>query len=372
MKKISSLFYIYFIACMQLTAQTKDSIQIVARTDVFFDFAKWDIKSPHWNQLQSLTDLLLKDAELKISITAHTDAVGTDANNYALSEKRAKAVLDFMELYAKDSLKNRLEYKHRVSQIKAQGEQNPLYDNQTEAGRQGNRRATVELYKKISFTAQNPPANEVIYSPKSLVEGTVVEPKTQTPIANVKILFKQDKFRDSTFTDAKGHFSKELPNDSTHYQVSAYSNDHIFNFQNITVKKGQKTPPLTMRLPKKEIAANMVVKNLYFVGNKAILLPRSVPSLDALVEYMRFDKNVHIEIGGHINYPSQPNVERTSWHFVLSEDRAKAVFNYLLENGIEEKRLSWKGYGNSKMVFPFASTEEEQEANRRVEIKVVR
>ncbi|NBN99108.1 MAG: OmpA family protein, partial [Flavobacteriia bacterium] len=53
-----------------------------------------------------------------------------------------------------------------------------------------------------------------------------------------------------------------------------------------------------------------------------------------------------------------------------SKNRAKKVVEFLIDSGIEPRRLSAVGLGNSAPVFPNPQTEEEKEANRRVEIKI--
>jgi outer membrane protein OmpA-like peptidoglycan-associated protein len=55
---------------------------------------------------------------------------------------------------------------------------------------------------------------------------------------------------------------------------------------------------------------------------------------------------------------------------ILSENRAKSVYNYLLSNGIASNRISFKGYGNTQ---PIASnnTEEGRQTNRRTEIQII-
>ena len=56
----------------------------------------------------------------------------------------------------------------------------------------------------------------------------------------------------------------------------------------------------------------------------------------------------------------------------LSLNRAKAVYNYLTEKeGLDPKRLKYKGFGNTKMVYPDPKSERESSMNRRVEIKIL-
>jgi flagellar motor protein MotB len=77
-----------------------------------------------------------------------------------------------------------------------------------------------------------------------------------------------------------------------------------------------------------------------------------------------------VEIAGHVNYPNQPPVTKSSWEWDLSVRRARLVYTWLIDNGIDPNRLIYNGYGNHQMRFPNATREEQMSQNRRVEIIV--
>ena len=72
-----------------------------------------------------------------------------------------------------------------------------------------------------------------------------------------------------------------------------------------------------------------------------------------------------IEISGHTD-----NQGGEAYNQKLSENRAKSVFEYLLNNGIDKSRLSYKGYGEEKPVDS-NDTEEGRANNRRTEFKIL-
>ena len=86
---------------------------------------------------------------------------------------------------------------------------------------------------------------------------------------------------------------------------------------------------------------------------------------------MQLSPKMKIEIAGHVNFPNRPPVVEESFEYKLSVARAKMVYEFLLKNGIEEDRISFKGYGNWEMRFPNAISEQQQAQNRRVEIRVL-
>lgn len=81
------------------------------------------------------------------------------------------------------------------------------------------------------------------------------------------------------------------------------------------------------------------------------------------------NRDVRIEIQGYVNGPDESN---SDYFLNLSAQRAIAVKNYLILNGIDEKRISTKGFGNKNMLYPHPANEQQSEANRRVEIKIKR
>jgi outer membrane protein OmpA-like peptidoglycan-associated protein len=117
----------------------------------------------------------------------------------------------------------------------------------------------------------------------------------------------------------------------------------------------------------------IALNNINFYGGGPLPLPESFNILDELLEIMRVNYNLVIEIRGHICCVSYPgDIEYRNTGNGLSEERARTVFAYLTGNGIETSRVSYKGYGHSLPIYPYPEkTEEERTANRRVEIKII-
>lgn len=103
------------------------------------------------------------------------------------------------------------------------------------------------------------------------------------------------------------------------------------------------------------------MKTFFFETNKSELLPQSFSEIDKLVQYLNTADNTSIKISGHTDNTGNQDQNKT-----LSEARAKAVADYLIQKGIDKTRISFIGYGGSK---PIASndTENGKQLNRRVE-----
>jgi outer membrane protein OmpA-like peptidoglycan-associated protein len=125
-----------------------------------------------------------------------------------------------------------------------------------------------------------------------------------------------------------------------------------------------------------KIIRQLVLENLYFRANEPILEPSSLPYLDQVSEILKMDTSDIFEIKGHVNWnPRLPPVGDPGYKIKmdqLSADRARTIFDILVEKGIPPARMFWKGMGNTEMVYPNASTDEEKRKNMRVEILILK
>ena len=114
------------------------------------------------------------------------------------------------------------------------------------------------------------------------------------------------------------------------------------------------------------IGQTIKIDRLYFKADSAAIKPESFMALDSLFSFLQINKKLIIEIGGHTN--SIPSVEFCN---KLSEKRANAIAEYLIAKGIEDYRITYKGYGK---FFPIVSngTKEGRLLNQRVEVKILK
>jgi outer membrane protein OmpA-like peptidoglycan-associated protein len=141
----------------------------------------------------------------------------------------------------------------------------------------------------------------------------------------------------------------------------------------------QKIPAETKKLTEvigdttTKVGTTIVLKNLNFEGGRHVLLQRSTSILSQLLEAMQKYPNLKIEIHGHVCCTATylDGRDNDLGTFDLSWQRAKVVYQYLLQNGISEDRMSYKGFGASQKLYPQEKDAYEMEENRRVEIKIV-
>jgi outer membrane protein OmpA-like peptidoglycan-associated protein len=116
-----------------------------------------------------------------------------------------------------------------------------------------------------------------------------------------------------------------------------------------------------------------ILKNIYFLPERHTTTPQSIPELEKLYKVLLQNPNLKIRIEGHVccirDYPDALDIDANNLN--LSVNRAKAIYDYLVEQGIDAGRLKYAGYGRSRPIVPVEVTEEDANKNRRVEIRVL-
>jgi outer membrane protein OmpA-like peptidoglycan-associated protein len=120
-----------------------ETLKIDISSEISFDFGSAALKPAFMPTLQKVTDILARYPKTIIHVVGHTDSVGSESYNMTLSQQRAQSVVNYFA--GQGIVSNRLVSVGR-------GESEPRATNETEAGRQLNRR--VELYVKPVIEGQ--------------------------------------------------------------------------------------------------------------------------------------------------------------------------------------------------------------------------
>lgn len=308
-----------------------------------------------WPKFKATLDeaalVINSDKEAVAWIQAHTDSLGSYKANERLSAKRAKAIYEALVDLGIDS-----------SQllIDSHGEYVPFKSNGTATGRALNRRVTIEVVRPYV------PKIEVV--PVCIIKGTVLDAKTKMPL-ETRLIFNSLAGQDSIDTDENGKYEYTVALEAN-IEVRAHTKGYFF-VSKLTETKDEEIIILNFTLEPAIIGGKMALNDLFFKSGTSLLMNASEQALDGVVAFMKFNSNLRIEIGGHINRPNQAPVPEGSSSFKLSQARAVLVHSYLIDNGINKDRLTYKGYGNSEMIHPRANTPIQEQLNRRVELKVI-
>ncbi len=160
------------------------------------------------------------------------------------------------------------------------------------------------------------------------------------------------------------------------YMYNVSKENYLFFSENFSLKEAQANKPFLLDIPLKKafveetfesnVGQTVVLKNVFFETASFELKPSSHTELNKLVDMLNQYELLHIEIGGHTD-----SIGTDKYNLDLSEKRAESVYKYLLDKGIDSKRLSYRGYGKSQ---PIAENETEagRAINRRTEFKVTK
>ena len=174
----------------------------------------------------------------------------------------------------------------------------------------------------------------------------------------------------NTSSDSKnGLYIVSLPAGKD-YAFHVTANGFLFHSQNVERNNengNEQWQPVTVDIALHPIESGerIALRNVFFETGRWEILPESEYELAKVVDLLTKNPTLKIELGGHTDNVGRPEANQR-----LSEQRAKAVYDYLINKGIPSNRLSYKGYGETQPVAT-NDTDEGRRENRRTEIKVL-
>jgi len=219
--------------------------------------------------------------------------------------------------------------------------------------------------KKIGFfTMPNPVAVDSFY----YMKGRVLNKANNEPVV-AKIEFvdvAESKVIATAISTETGEYQAKFLEPKV-YGVEVVARDYLFFLDAVDMTQASTDSPFLrdFLLEKVEVGTKVVMENIYFETNKATLTAASYPQLNQVITFLKNNETIRLEISGHTD-----NVGSLKANLKLSEDRAKAVVDYMVANGIDKSRLESKGYAFNQPIAP-NDTPAGREQNRRVEFKVL-
>lgn len=204
----------------------------------------------------------------------------------------------------------------------------------------------------------------------SYVKGIVRDKDTKKTIeSNVQVIdLKSNKTVFDDYTDPEtGQFLAVMPIGSD-YLFNVSAEGYLFYSENFELKAGDINKPyqIEVYIEKIKQGGNVTLRNIFFDTNKYNLLPASIRELKLLIDFLNQNESVNIEIQGHTD-----NVGDDKLNEKLSLNRANAVYEYLLQNSIDTKRLTFKGFGANKPIAD-NKTEIGRKNNRRTSFVITK
>lgn len=212
--------------------------------------------------------------------------------------------------------------------------------------------------------------------------GTVLaNGETLTPVdsAVVHILPDTSETQIAEFPTGKdGKFGKQSVEEGKSYSLLVQRKGYISKREPFSMS-GRNIPPIfltkeltdttfnvTIKLDRLELNKTFVLENIYYDLNKYNIRPDAAIELDKLVQILKDNPTMTIELSSHTDARATD-----AYNMTLSQNRAESAVAYLNSKGIEADRMEAKGYGERELIVPNAKTEEEHQRNRRTEFTIL-
>lgn len=310
------------------TVQISYAQQDSASVSVHFKFDKYDVSDEDKTKLLNfISNHPIID---NLTINGHCDHVGGYSYNDWLSMQRALATKKIL-------LQNQPVDGFDLA-IHAYGKRKLLFPTDWE-----NRVVIVTAkWKQMPAVAEATPAVEE--KPAKPVAEVQPEPQPKPEPVKEEVVTVAEEVPSKT--------PKEIPN------IKGDLSDNISNI-----------------IKQSKIGESLVLRDIYFEEGRHRFVKGSETTLDALVRVMKNNPTLEIELDGHMCCSDTLAVDGLDFdtnEFKLSVNRAKAVYDYLLNNGINANRMQYAGFGSRKRIVYPEKNDNDRNKNRRVELKIVK
>lgn len=360
-------FGVLMFLCWHLPAQAQKPLY---KKEIYFEFNKYEIRNEDKKTLSAVVRAIkAQKTPCYITITGHTDNVDNNRYNYTLGMQRAQAVANYLSQRGGDSTK---------MQLYSKGEDKAKTGEVVDSLRLFDRRVEILLFAdKSPIIATNLSGDSVA---KITFNVAMMDSATGEKLAGELLLFRVDKggnthlvksyLNTDSFTDTIVYGQKY----QVAYSAKGYRSKNVsYNFADSALVPN-KTYTTHTQLRTLKVKRRVNFEKIYFYGNEARFLPTSGGELNRLLKLAKQPDVAAIEIVGHVNYPYYYNQNDSGFirfNYELSYNRAKAVYNYLVDNGVKHSVISYKGVSNTEMKFPTTREEGEMQQNRRVEVLIL-
>lgn len=314
--------FILGAACM-LLANKNHAQEQSPNVSIHFEFDKSDINA---GDMASLKNFKATHPGIEsVVIDGYADPRGTDEYNYALSQRRCNAV---KKALGYDENKTEV-----VLRITAHGEIGLLFQTNPE-----NRVAIVAVNQKKQIVQEKVPQQEPVVVTEPVKEEVYVAPEVkEVAVVETKPVAEKKPTKPKEFGSDESGLLKQLRD----------------------AQPGE----------------SVVLSEIRFEKASHVLLKSSRPSLNAMLEVLKALPTLEMEIQGHMccdDALTMDGFDIDTKEFKLSYNRAETVYEYMVNNGIDASRLSFKGFGTRRRLVNPENTDDDRGKNRRVEFLVVK
>lgn len=223
----------------------------------------------------------------------------------------------------------------------------------------------------FNITSSDTLKSEILLDPRKVLVTTIAkDSKTDETLANTAVVFrnKETDEKIEAVTNEKGEITMKLPRNQQ-YEIFSSKKGFIDKVDSLTTGIQPELNKI-VKLEKIKAGTTFKIENVFYDFAKATLRPESKIELDKLAEFLLKNDNIKVELSSHTDSRGSDKANQK-----LSQARAQSCVDYLLTKGVKKDNIVAKGYGESKLVNKCKNnvpcTEDEHQANRRTEIKIL-
>ena len=236
------------------------------------------------------------------------------------------------------------------------------------------------LLKTIHVQTLKPEGKDQVFIPVSynskdiILTGTTINHEGKAvPEVELSFIEKESKKGKKVVSDKEGGYEVTTKT-NTDYIVTAKKDDYFAPVATINTKDSVRNKdvksPFDVSIHRAEVDKVFQLKNIYYDYDRHDLRGDAIIEMQNLVSFLKENPGIHIELSSHTDARG-----KDEYNLRLSQRRAQAVLKYLMEHDINLVRVSAKGHGETQLVNQCTNgaicSEEEHQANRRTEIKIV-
>jgi len=210
------------------------------------------------------------------------------------------------------------------------------------------------------------------YEPRLVVMGKVLGKRSQQPLSQVVVKMIDQKGEMNTYNSEDGSFLFNMSRGHAYVITGdkpGYSSSRA-SVSTMDVKRTDPDDTVQVTIYLDSIMNSFEVSNVYYDYDKATLRPESVSSLDSVVNFMKDNASLTVEIYSYTDAKGTPE-----YNVALSQRRAQSVLDYLEKSGVDRSRMTAKGFGEKNAAAPNAidgkDNPEGRQLNRRTEFRIV-
>ncbi len=210
------------------------------------------------------------------------------------------------------------------------------------------------------------------------LQGIALDRNTQISLPNTLIILTDEEGREigRQYTNEKGQYNfPVIPFD--YYTINTSKDgfiDNIFSFEadrntDFTYNINLELEPTSATIVEIDDKLMIDIENIYFDFNKSIIKMESTISLSKVVDVLHTNPEMNIEINAHTD-----NVGKKKYNQILSEKRASAAMQFIINKGVSKDRLVSNGYGETQPLVDCENncTKSQDQTNRRIEFVIIK